>query len=89
MHHIFLPYLFVKKHYIYQCLNQIIHKIIIHNISLTLILYDLSASNFVMAIDYVHLFSIKTYRTAICATHHKTGNIHQYLLPDKESYALQ
>lgn len=59
------------------------------NITLTLILYDLPASNFVMAIDYVHLFSIKTYRTAFCVGRHKTGNIHQYLLPDKEGYLLQ
>ena len=51
MHHIFLPCLFVKKHCIYQYLNQLKQTIIICNIILTLVLRTLSATNFVMAID--------------------------------------
>ncbi|WP_239181688.1 hypothetical protein, partial [Citrobacter werkmanii] len=52
MHHIFLPCLFVKKHCIYQYLNQLKQMITISNITLTLVLRILSATNFVMAIDY-------------------------------------
>ena len=61
--------------------------IIICNIILTLILCNLLASNFVMEIDCVRLFSIKTYRAAFCASHHKNENTPQRIPSNKRRSA--
>ena len=61
--------------------------IAIGNITLTLVLRILSATNFVMAIDCVRLFSIKTYRAAFCASHHKNENTPQRIPSNKRRSA--
>ena len=85
MHHIFSPFLFIKKQLIQQPLNQSLQTPTNINIQLTLFFGDSLASNFVIAIDCVRFFWQKTHQAVFCASCHKNGNIRKLIILNKKS----